>query len=86
MVTPKSGQKQLQPFERDILFISIYSSCQHRTNAIQDATALTDTVLGKLSNYSDGAIIDRLQLKTTVLAVLKRFDTAAAVHYTAFHP
>lgn len=85
VVTPKASEKQLQPFERDKLLISIYSSCQHRENAVRDATALTDTVVGRLSDYSDGAIIDRDQLKTTVAAVLERFDNAAAVHYAAFH-
>lgn len=85
VVTPKASEKQLQPFERDILFLSIYSSCQHRESAVRDATALTDTVLGRLADYSDGAIIDRGQLKAAVLAVLERFDNAAAVHYAAFH-
>ncbi|HET8708746.1 MAG TPA: hypothetical protein VFL85_00530 [Candidatus Saccharimonadales bacterium] len=85
MVSPKMDQKQLQPFERDTLFVSIFTSCQHRPNAVQDTTALTDTILGRLSDYSDGAIIDRAELRNTVLAVLKRFDNAAAVHYAAFH-
>jgi transcriptional repressor NrdR len=75
----------LKPFSRDKLFLSIYNSCRHRKTAIDDATALTDTVLSRLPNILNEAAIERLLLAKTIQEVLARFDRAAAVHYGAFH-
>lgn len=75
----------IRAFERDKLFVSIYSSLQHRTTALRDATALTDTVIKKLIGQArDGVIIGSV-LAQTVQVALNRFDTAASVHYQAFH-
>ena len=76
---------RLQPFSRDKLFLSIYNSCKHRKTAVNDATALTDTVLGRLPAILNEAAVERPLLITTIQEVLAHFDTAAAVHYAAFH-
>jgi len=81
----RTSQNALQPFSRDILFISIFEACKHRKHAIVDASGLTDTVLGRLRPYMTDAVIDSAQVIKTTLAVLKRFDKAASVFYAAYH-
>ena len=76
----------LQPFQRDVLFMSILDSCKHRKTAVSDATALTGTVLSKLRPLMTGAVIDREEVVKTTYQILKRFDKAASVQYLAFHP
>lgn len=81
--TPTTG---LQPFVRDKLFVSIYASCQHRSEALEDAAALTDTIIGRLSDIQTGGIVASHALRELVHTTLARFDSASAVHYRAFHP
>ena len=81
-----SSPETFAPFSRDLLFISIYESCKHRTDALSEASALTDTVLtGLLTNKTSGRL-ERNTIVKTVHDILQRFDTAAAVHYLAYHP
>lgn len=75
-----------RPFSRDQLFVSIYESCKHRKDAQTAASALTDTVIGKLLPMVSQAAIERAQIVTTAATVLGRFDKAAGVHYAAYHP
>ncbi len=70
-----------------MLFLSIYDACRHRKTAISDATALADTVLGKLlPAYVSRGVIQRTDIVGVTSEVLKRFDAVAQVHYLAFHP
>lgn len=85
MVSAGGTKNLLQPFIRDKLFISIYTSCGHRKTAVTDASSLTDTVLNLLRSHSQNGVIYRQQLIDTVKTVLGRFDNAASVHYSAFH-
>ncbi len=75
------------PFERDMLFLSIYEACRHRKNAVSDAASLTTTVLSKLQMIatSNGAI-QRNDIVRVTSETLKLFDNASAVHYLAYHP
>src|ERR1039458_7397730 len=52
---PLSGN--LEPFERDKLFLSVHDSCGHRKSAISDAAGLTDTVIDKLIKVVDSGSI-----------------------------
>lgn len=81
------GTSHIAPFQRDILFLSIYDACRHRKHATSDAAALTETVIGKLLQLGtkDG-VVPRNVLVSTAEETLKRFDTAASVHYLAYHP
>ena len=79
----KSGQ--LQPFERDILFISIYEACKHRKTATSDATAVTSTILSKLLPKISQASLKRGEIIKTSLEALNRFDKAAGTYYAAYH-
>jgi transcriptional repressor NrdR len=81
-----SHEGRLEPFSRDRLFLSLYEACRHRKSAQSDATALTDTVLGKLRPRIQAASLDRGQVIDTAMKVLKQFDKAAATAYRAYHP
>jgi transcriptional regulator NrdR family protein len=83
MVRSRTGQ--LVPFERDMLFVSIYSTLKHRTDAVSAANALTATVIAKLRKSAQGATINHSSIVETCHQVLDRFDTAAGVQYSAYH-
>lgn len=85
MVT-RSSSKPLEPFSRDKLFVSILNSCNHRKSAINDATALTDTVMNYLLQRKlRHGTIAKAEIIQTALATLKRFDRAAASYYQAYY-
>jgi transcriptional regulator NrdR family protein len=77
---------QLQPFERDTLFISIYESLRHRPAAASDARGLCDTVVAHIITNAEHGKIETRTIFSMVLSTLERFDAAAASHYAAFHP
>jgi transcriptional repressor NrdR len=74
-----------KPFSRDNLFVSIYLSCGHRTNPINDATALTDTIVAKLLLSINDGCIAKTDLSSTAISVLKRFDPIASTSYKAYY-
>ncbi len=82
----KTSSGQLQPFNKNKLFLSLYKSLEHREQAIEDASALTDTIMGKLLIISNQGLLEAQDITETAQIILKRFDSAAYVHYTAFHP
>lgn len=75
----------LQPFDQNKLLVSIYECCKHRTHALTDAAGLTATILTKLSQAAEGAVIQRADIILTAATVLERFDVVAATMYRAFH-
>lgn len=81
----RNADGSLQPFMRDKLFLSLHSSLQHRKQAVQDATALTNTVIARLLSQSQRSVLDDQSIVNTAYLVLMRFDKVAAVHYEAFH-
>ncbi len=84
-ITVKS-QGQLQAFQRDKLFMSIFDSLKHRKTALEDATALTDTVISRLYPYMQEVTLEKRVIIETTVESLQRFDKVAATHYEAFHP
>jgi transcriptional repressor NrdR len=75
------------PFSRDKLFLSLYKSLGHRSDALSSATALTATVIGRLltkNPSADGTLNPRAIAKVS-LEALKRFDPLAAATYKAYH-
>lgn len=76
---------ELVPFERDVLFLSLYDSLRHKTSAASDAAALTTTIITRLQPFITQATIDREHIVAVALEVLGYFDAAAATHYKAFH-
>lgn len=75
----------LEPFSRDKLFLSIYDSLKHRRNAVADATALTVTIISALTRKHKYPELDRTQIIFASGTILERFDSAAAIHYRAYH-
>lgn len=75
----------LEPFSRDCLYISLYESLRHRKTAIDDASALTDTILQTIAARLTTAVVDRTSVITVATQILDRFDPAAATHYRAYH-
>jgi transcriptional regulator NrdR family protein len=83
LVESQSGD--LTPFSRDKLFLSIYESCKHRVSALQDAGALTDTIIAKLLQKAHTGVLRSQIVTQTVQTALNRFDRVASTHYNAFH-
>ena len=76
----------LVPFVKNKLFLSLYKANEHREHAIEDATALTDTIMSLLRHQTAKGLLEPENIAITAHEVLKNFDKAAAVHYHAFHP
>lgn len=84
-VVIKRQNGRLEGFEREKLLISVYESCRHRKTAVSDATALTETIIGRLQTHITDAAVGRDDIVGVTSEVLKRFDRAAQVQYLAFH-
>jgi hypothetical protein len=79
--------KDMRAFSRDTLFLSIHKSLGHRPDATNSATALTETVIGRLlhKKLAKGGSIRIHDLAKTAYETLKRFDPLAATTYKAYH-
>lgn len=75
----------VEPFSRDKLLISVYGSLKHRKTATQDAGALVDTIIQRISPEHSNGSIQSSAITAITLNVLGRFDKVAATHYQAFH-
>jgi transcriptional regulator NrdR family protein len=82
----RASESSLEAFSRDKLYLSIHESCKHRKNAINDASAITLNIIGRLSGFSATGEILRKELIGIVLQVLANFDPTAASVYTGLHP
>ncbi|HSX31921.1 MAG TPA: hypothetical protein VLF43_01565 [Candidatus Saccharimonadales bacterium] len=86
LVTGKDD-KDLSPFNRDRLFVSIYNSCQHRSTALEDASGLTQIVISNLLNSrAKAALVSAAHIAEVTAMALARFDSSAAAVYNAYHP
>jgi transcriptional repressor NrdR len=84
LMVDKNGR--LEPFQREKLLLSIYESLRHRKDAVEAATALTQTIVGQLIAQIVNASLPRNTITEITAVALARFDHAAGVQYTAFHP
>ncbi|HEU4914107.1 MAG TPA: hypothetical protein VFT16_01725 [Candidatus Saccharimonadales bacterium] len=82
----RHSTKKLSPFSREHLLISVYDSLRHRRLPVEDATALTQTVIGQLLPYVTNGTLERDVIATVTYTVLERFDNAASTVYRAYHP
>lgn len=82
MVTHKTRQ---EAFSRDRLFVSLHDSLKHRKTALEDASALTDTIISHLYPLVHDAVLDRAVIIQESIKVLARFDAAASTQYAAYH-
>jgi len=76
---------KMSHFSRDKLFISVFRAVGHRNQPTADASALTATIIAKLLHGTQTASVSTVDIIDTALQVLKRFDSAAAVQYAAYH-
>ena len=76
---------RLQAFSRDKLLLSIYRSCEHRKDALADASGLTNTIISKLSTGVSNGVVQTSVIVQVAQVALNRFDQAASVHYRAHH-
>jgi transcriptional regulator NrdR family protein len=79
-----TSQKALEPFQRDILFESIKDALQHRKSSLDDASALTDTILAVLLRLKHPKL-EKSTIAEVTHSVLARFDPTAAAVYLAKH-
>jgi len=82
----KRSEKHAQPFQRDVLYISVYEACKHRKRAPEDAAALTDTILSRLRSKIHEATLNRAVVISVTAETLKRYDKAAYTAFLAYHP
>ena len=76
---------QIEPFERDKLYISIYNAINHLPDAAVIASHLTATVLRHLLDVKplDPVISTRIIAEQSA-KVLRRYNAASAVRYLSF--
>lgn len=84
-VVVRHPQGSVQPFSRDKLFASILRAVGHRKKPIEDAGALTATIIAKLAHSNTKPSMEAPIIAAAALETLRRFDTAAAVQYQAYH-
>jgi transcriptional regulator NrdR family protein len=73
------------PFSRDKLFVSILRAVGHRERPLEDASALTATIIAKLLHSTSEATVAPSDIVSTTLQTLTHFDKAASVQYQAYH-
>lgn len=79
----RNSKSSLIPFNKQKLFVELYKACEHRPTALDDAIALTDTVIGRLLSQTASGLLESKDIATATHKVLKNFDTPAAVYYAA---
>jgi transcriptional regulator NrdR family protein len=84
VVTNRSGA--FSAFLRDQLFVDIYEAVRHRKTALDDATALTDTIITRILARADAGNVPSTTISQLTHDTLSAFDHAAATHYQAYHP
>lgn len=75
----------IEPFDRDILLLSLVNSLGHRMSPVADARALVDTIMQKLVKAAQNGSMKASDITAVTSAVLARFDSLAAAHYKAYH-
>ena len=81
----KNQDGTIESFNGDALFVSVLHAVGHRNNPLNDARAITDTVIGRLIHNATGAVISSQQIIMAVTKSLERFDKSAAIQYVAYH-
>lgn len=78
----KPSQKRSEVFQRDVLFMSIWKALQHRKKALNEATALTDTIIMRVLALKQ-PIITTSDIKNAAHKILSNFEHTAAAVYIA---
>jgi transcriptional regulator NrdR family protein len=83
LVMDKSGS--YRPFSSHKLMMSLYRSCQHRQTALNDAAALSETIIQKLQPKFIDGLVNSKTITQVAQVALNRFDRAASVNYGAYY-
>lgn len=78
-------EREVQPFSQARLFLSIYEACKHRTDAVRDAEALTQTIVSKLRLVAKDGTLTTSLISDETKRTLRRFDLVAETVYAAYH-
>jgi len=81
----ESSDGKLNNFSINKFRYSIYQSLSHQKKALDNSTAITNTIVAQLLKSLKNPVIKRDDLVKTAAKILKRFDRAAYVHYLAHH-
>lgn len=82
----KGQNGKLYPFSRDRLFLSVYRALGHRKDALNSATELATTIIGKLlQDYEEAAKIPVKNLTLVTYKTLNYYDKYAGDSYKAYH-
>ncbi len=83
----RTNVSHIIPFQRDVLFLSIYDACRHLPTAVADAASLTDSVIAKLMRGQTvkNGVVERDDIALTAHKTVRAFNAAAGVHYAAYH-
>lgn len=84
LTTIRKRTGTFEPLSRDRLFISIYESCRHRPNALNEATALCETILSNIIMLQKDGQIEASALEQVTGDILERFDAVAGTYYRAY--
>lgn len=76
--------KQLTPFSRAKLFVSIYECLKHLPKPAQTADELTNTVTTALLN-TKSAVLSQKVIARNTHAIVSRFNKLAGDQYAAYH-
>lgn len=80
----RQSDGSITSFSRDRLFISLYQSCGHRTDALKDAAALADTITVFVIKSAQNGLILATDIAHHTHQTLTHFDQAAATYYKAY--
>lgn len=74
-----------ESFIKEKLLISLYSSLKHRDTALDDAQALTNTVINKIFKAIKTPSITSRQIAEIADKTLSNFDKPASVFYRSYY-
>ena len=74
----------IRPFSRDTLFLSVLEALKHRPSHIEDAAALTLTIISKVQSLRR-LIIGRDELFEISASVLRRYNIGVSQIYKSRH-
>lgn len=80
----EDSKKQLRPFSRDILYVSIKDALSHRKTPTSEATGLTETVISKLLHIKASKLSTK-KLFEIAHNVISSYDKTAGDVYKALH-
>ena len=74
----------LEPILREKLLLSVIESTKHRSNSLEDSTALTDTILAEVLAQKR-LVIEIETLRDISSKILRRFDKTTYVRYLSMY-